>query len=46
MPKTRLNRKGQVVPANASQRKEKAKSASKKFRKEADHDAKKRPRHY
>jgi hypothetical protein len=43
---TRVNRKGKVVPKNANQRKEQVKMASKRFRKEADHGTKKRPRTY
>lgn len=46
MAQMRLNRKGQLIPKNASQRKEQDKRASKRFRRESDHDAKKRPRHY
>lgn len=46
MAKTRLNRKGQVVPKNANQRKAQERSDSKRFRKEADHGTKKRPRNY
>jgi hypothetical protein len=46
MAQTRLNRKGQVVPKNANQRKEQDKRPSKRIRKEADHDTKKHPRNY
>jgi|ThiBioDrversion2_1041553.scaffolds.fasta_scaffold47216_2 hypothetical protein len=46
MAQTRLNRKGKVIPKNANQRKEQKQVPSKRFRKAADHDTKKRPRNY